>query len=156
MNTPNTQESTNNLTVEENNSSGINYDGTTFPSLVTRIKALFIDVIVMLMVFTATTLFIDNFGDIPGFVKGFILIFMFYLYDPILTSVTGSTLGHRMMNLKVRRYAEPEKKISIGQAFLRFFIKGLLGWISFLTVTGNKHKRAIHDLASGSILLTNK
>lgn len=132
------------------------YDGATFPSLVTRIQALFIDVVLMLMMFTATTLVIDTFGDIPSFVKGFILIFMFYLYDPIFTSLTGSTLGHKMMKLKVRRYGEPERKISLGQAFLRFFTKGVLGWLSFLTVTGNKHKRAIHDLASGSIVLTDK
>lgn len=122
----------------------------------TRIKALFIDVVVMLLIFTATTLFIDTFGDIPSFVKGFILVFMFYLYDPILTSLTGSTFGHKAMKLKVRRYGDPEKKISLGQAFLRFFIKGLLGWVSFLTVIGNKRKRAIHDLASGSIMLTVK
>jgi uncharacterized RDD family membrane protein YckC len=132
------------------------YDGTTFPSLVTRIKALFIDVIIMLIIFTCTTLFIDAFGDIPDFVKGLIAVFMFYLYDPILTSFTGSTLGHKVMKLKVRKYADPEKRISLGQAFLRFIIKGFLGWISFLTVTGSKHKRAIHDMASGSIIMAVK
>lgn len=81
---------------------------------------------------------------------------MFYLYDPIFTAFTGSTLGHKIMKLKVRRYREPERKISLGQALLRFIIKGLLGWISFFTVTGNERKRAIHDLASGSILLPDK
>jgi len=131
----------------------LKYDGAVFPSLVTRIKALFIDVVIMLIIFTGTTLFIDAFGDIPSFAKGFILIFMFYLYDPILTSFTGSTLGHKMMKLKVRKYNDPERRISLGQAFLRFITKGLLGWISFLTVTGNKRKRAIHDIASGSIIL---
>ena len=135
------------------NSLETKYDGTTFPSLVTRIKALVIDVIVMLIIFTCTTLFIDAFGDIPEFVKGLIAVFMFYLYDPILTSFTGSTLGHKVMKLKVRKYADPEKRISLGQAFLRFIIKGFLGWISFLTVTGSKHKRAIHDMASGSIIM---
>jgi uncharacterized RDD family membrane protein YckC len=129
------------------------YDETTFPTLVTRIKALFIDVVVMLIIFTATTLFIDSFGDIPSFVKGFILIFMFFLYDPLFTALTGSTLGHKVMKLKVGKYNEPKKNISLPQAFLRFLIKGIFGWISFLTVTGNKQKRAIHDLASGSIML---
>jgi uncharacterized RDD family membrane protein YckC len=138
------------------NSLETKYDGTTFPSLVTRIKALFIDVIIMLIIFTCTTLFIDAFGDIPDFVKGLIAVFMFYLYDPILTSFTGSTLGHKVMKLKVRKYADPEKRISLGQAFLRFIIKGFLGWISFLTVTGSKHKRAIHDMASGSIIMAVK
>lgn len=131
----------------------VQYDATTFPTLVTRIKAVFIDILVMLIIFTATTLFIDAFGDIPNFVKGFILIFMLYLYDPILTAFTGSTLGHKMMKLTVRTYSDPGKKITLGQAFLRFITKAALGWISFLTVTGNKRKRAIHDLISGSIIL---
>lgn len=129
------------------------YDGVTFPSLVERIKALFVDMVIILIIFTATTLFIDAFGDIPDFAKGFILIFMLYLYDPVLTSFTGSTLGHKVMKLKVREYQDPEKKISLVRALLRFMTKGLLGWISFLTVTSNKRKRAIHDMVGGSIVL---
>lgn len=132
------------------------YGDMRFPTLVTRVKALFIDVVIMLFIFTGTTLFIDTFGEIPNFVKGSITIFMFYLYDPILTSFTGSTLGHKIMKLKVRRYKDPEKRISLGQALLRFITKGLLGWFSFLTVTGNRHKRAIHDVASGSIIMAVK
>lgn len=130
------------------------YKGIAFPSLVSRVKALFIDLIIILIVFTATTLLIDSIGDIPNFAKGFILIFMFYLYDPILISFTGGTLGHKVMKLKVRRYGEPDKKISLGNAFLRFFTKGILGWVSFLTVTANKRKRAIHDWVSRSIVMT--
>jgi uncharacterized RDD family membrane protein YckC len=147
-------DSMNDSIIESHNDLETAYDSTMFPSLVSRIKALFVDVVIILIIFTATTLFIDSFGEIPSFVRGFILIFMLYLYDPLLTSLTGSTLGHKLMNLKVRRYDEPDRKISLGQAFGRFFIKGLLGWISFLTVTGNPRKRAIHDIASGSIMLS--
>jgi uncharacterized RDD family membrane protein YckC len=156
MDTLESNHSVDTLTVEKQDELESKYESTTFPSLVTRIKALFIDFVTMLTIFTATTLFIDSFGDIPSFVKGFILIFMIYLYDPILTSLTGSTLGHKVMKLKVRSYVKPEKNISFGRAFLRFFTKGFLGWISFLTVTGNKQKRAIHDLVSGSIVLYDK
>lgn len=127
-----------------------------FPTLVTRIKALVIDGLIMLLVFSGTSVLINLLGHIPSFIKGFVLIFMFYLYDPVLTAFTGSTLGHKVMNLEVRQHNEPEKKISLGQAFVRFALKGLLGWISFLTVTGNKRKRAIHDFASGSIILVRK
>ncbi|HMG91926.1 MAG TPA: RDD family protein [Chryseolinea sp.] len=142
--------------VHERDQLDMKYDGIIFPTLVSRIKALFVDLVVILMIFTTTTLFIDAFGDIHSFLKGFILIFMLYLYDPILTSFTGSTLGHKLMKLKVRRFNDPEEKISLGYAFLRFILKTTLGWISFLTVTSNKHKRAIHDVMSGSILLRDK
>jgi uncharacterized RDD family membrane protein YckC len=132
------------------------YKGVVLPTLLLRVKALFVDLCVMLLVFTSITLFIDSVGDISNFVKGFILIFMFFLYDPLLTSLAGGTLGHKLMKLKIRRYEEPERNISLWQASLRFFIKGALGWISFLTVTGTKHKRAIHDMTSGSIILRDK
>jgi uncharacterized RDD family membrane protein YckC len=153
----------NELTASAENVSGppkdeleLKYDALAFPTLVTRIKALFIDLVFILVIFTATSLFVDNIIDLPGFIKGFIFIFMIYLYDPVLISFTGSTLGHKMMKLKVKDYGDPERNLTLPKALLRFLIKGLLGWISFLTVTSNSHKRAMHDLASGSIVLVEK
>jgi hypothetical protein len=32
-------------------------------------------------------------------------------------------------------------------------LKTLLGWISFLTITRNTERRAIHDLVSGSVMV---
>jgi len=132
------------------------YAGYRLPTLLARIKALVIDSVVILAIFTATTLLIDAFGGVPGSVRGFILVFMVYLYDPLLTSFFGGTLGHRAIDLTVRSYKVPAKNISLGRAFVRFLTKGLLGWLSFLTVTANPRKRAIHDLVSGSIVLMRK
>jgi uncharacterized RDD family membrane protein YckC len=81
---------------------------------------------------------------------------MFYLYDPLLTAMSGGTLGHRLMKLTVRKFKKPASRISFGQAYVRFLTKGLFGWLSFITVTANKSKRAIHDLASGSSVLVDK
>lgn len=145
-----------NVSLKQTNNADPRFSGTIFPTLVTRIKAIFIDLLIIFAVFIATTLFIDNFVDLPDFIKGFILVFMFYLYDPFLTAFTGGTLGHKLMKLKVKRYENPEQNISITAAFLRFLTKGLLGWLSFLTVTGHKHKRAIHDFAGGSIILSDR
>ena len=129
------------------------YATTVFPSLVSRIKALFVDFIFLLVIFAGTSLLINAIGGVPDFIKGSIAIFMLCLYDPLLTSVLGGTLGHKAMGLGVRRYNDPERKISFGHAIVRFIVKGFLGWISFLTVTSNKRKRAIHDIASGSMML---
>lgn len=132
------------------------YAGYRLPSLLARVKALVVDMLIVLAIFTLTTLVINVLGEVPDMARGLILVFMFYLYDPLLTSLTGATLGHRFMNLTVRKYAHPERRISFGQAFVRFLTKGLLGWLSFLTVTGNSCKRAIHDLVSGTIVLVDK
>lgn len=72
------------------------------------------------------------------------------LYDPLMTSIKGQTIGHMIMGIKVVRFSEPSKCISLIPAFLRFIIKVILGWVSLLTIGGNKESRAIHDLACGS------
>ena len=132
---------------------GIQYNLSQLPSLVVRIKAFFIDLLILLLVFATVSILIDMIGNVPSIVKGFIAVFMLYLYDPILTAFTGGTIGHKLMKLKIKQLQDPEKNISLLAALLRFLIKGMLGWISFFTVTGNANKRAIHDLASGSITL---
>ena len=132
---------------------GIQYDLAQLPSLVIRIKAFFIDLVILLFVFATVSVSVDAIGGVPSLVKGFIAVFMFYLYDPLLTAFAGGTIGHKLMQLKIKQFKDPHKNISLLAALLRFFIKGMLGWISFFTVTGNANKRAIHDLASGSIML---
>lgn len=81
---------------------------------------------------------------------------MIFLYDPLLTSIAGNTIGHRLMGLTVRKFDNPYRNISLGNAILRFSVKALLGWISFLTITGNKYKRAIHDMVGNSIVICRK
>jgi uncharacterized RDD family membrane protein YckC len=38
-------------------------------------------------------------------------------------------------------------------ALLRFAIKSMLGFISLFAISSNKDRKAIHDIASGSIVL---
>jgi len=53
----------------------------------------------------------------------------------------------------VRKHSDPGKKINLIQSYLRFIVKFLLGWISFITISFNEEKRAIHDFAGGTIML---
>ena len=129
------------------------YPESALPTLLTRVKAMAVDLCILLAVFSVSSVLIDAIGGASDLLRGSIFVFMLYLYDPLLTTLTGGTLGHKLMKLKVRCYDEPEKKISIWQALLRFMVKACLGWLSFLTVTGTKNKRAIHDIVSGSIIL---
>ena len=78
--------------------------------------------------------------------------FIFILYDPLMVSLFGSTIGHRMSNLKVQRLDSGEK-INLGLAIIRFLIKATLGWISFFTVSTNKNRQAIHDSIINSIVV---
>jgi uncharacterized RDD family membrane protein YckC len=41
-------------------------------------------------------------------------------------------------------------------AYLRYVLKLLLGFYSFFAMSFNKERRALHDLASGSIVLDSR
>lgn len=65
----------------------------------------------------------------------------------------GSTLGNYLMKIKVRDNLNTIKRINLLQSYIRFVLKFLLGWVSFLTIHGNKQRRAIHDFAAGSVMI---
>lgn len=127
-----------------------------FPSLVSRIQAIFFDTLILIGVFILAAYVISLFKETPGWTRALVFITMAFLYDPFMVSIFGGTVGHRMMKIRVKSYKNPEKNIWIAEAFFRFFIKATLGWLSFITVTGNERKRAIHDYASGSIVIVVK
>ncbi|WP_200975276.1 RDD family protein [Echinicola sp. 20G] len=124
-----------------------------FPPLLNRIKAAMIDLIIILIIFSLSSILIDVLGDPPNWVRGMIFIFSIYLYEPMMLTFFGGTLGHLLLGLRIRRMENQHDKLNIFQASGRFLVKYLLSWISFLTVATNSKKRAIHDLASGSIVL---
>lgn len=128
-------------------------EGYEFPSLLARVQAVIIDFILLLIFWLTVTYLIDLVGNVTGAVRGFILIFSLYLYDPIFVAFTGGTIGHHIMGMKVKKFNDPQRNIFVLLSLFRFFMKSALGWLSFLTITGNKEKRAIHDFASGSIVI---
>jgi len=52
-----------------------------------------------------------------------------------------------------KKFQEPSKKINIFQAYIRYVTKLLLGFISFLTISTNKERRAIHDMVAFTVML---
>jgi uncharacterized RDD family membrane protein YckC len=128
----------------------------TFPSLVTRVQALVIDSLIVVSVFFLAAYLINSIGNVSGLSRGLIFISTAFLYEPCCVYFKGGTAGHYVMNVRVKSVYNPQKNIWLIASFLRFFTKGLLGWLSFLTVTSNKRKRAIHDIVSGSIMIIQK
>ena len=114
-----------------------------------------IDVFVLVLIYIGITSLLERIGEVPGFVKGILFVVVVLLYEPILIT-TCSTFGQLFMNLRVRNFKHPEKKLTFHMAILRTFVKILLGWLSFVTVTFNVNRRAIHDFASDSVMISNK
>lgn len=124
-----------------------------YPGVVERVKAAFVDFGVVLLVIMITTYIFNMFEPVPVVAKKIALLVIFGLYEPLLVSFYGGTIGHFAMKLRVRNEQNENKNIFILLAFIRYAVKLSLGWISFLTVGGNKKKMAIHDLLVRSIVV---
>ena len=125
------------------------------PTIKTRYISILIDGICLLLIALGISALFENSGDVSGFVRGITFVMVLILYEPILVTL-GCTIGQLFMNIRVRDFRNPEKKLAFFLVIFRTIIKIILGWLSFLTVTFNMNRRAIHDLASGSIMIANK
>jgi uncharacterized RDD family membrane protein YckC len=126
--------------------------GYTYPTLATRYKALFIDAMLLLFVLIVIMLAVDGSSmRTPIMVSSAFVILL--TYEPMLTTYSR-TVGQRLMRIRVGRYADPTRKIGLVNAYIRWFAKGLLGWVSFVTIHFNQERRAIHDLASDSMVIS--
>jgi uncharacterized RDD family membrane protein YckC len=125
----------------------------TYAGVADRVKAIVADSIVLIIFLFIVTYTFSIFEHVPDSAKIIAFIFIFILYDPIFTSVFGGTIGHFMIGIRVKREKNPLKNILFPWAIIRFFVKVLLGWISLLTVSGTKKRKAIHDYLVGSVVL---
>jgi uncharacterized RDD family membrane protein YckC len=92
----------------------------------------------------ASTVRNDNFSR----ALGILVIAALLLYEPILVSLTGSTLGHYLTNLRV--VDERGGNVSFLKACARVVIKGVLGVYSFVTLAATRRNQAVHDLLTKS------
>ncbi|MBP7558176.1 MAG: RDD family protein [Chitinophagaceae bacterium] len=123
-----------------------------FPSLKERVQSTFIDTLLIISLMFVAAAALDRFGPVPDWLRIVIFLTLWLVYEPLATSL-GSTLGNYLMKIRVREYGKPNQRINFLLALVRYVIKFLLGWLSFITISTNPEKRAIHDLAAGSIMI---
>ncbi|PSR56477.1 RDD family protein [Adhaeribacter arboris] len=128
------------------------FTSATFPSLRRRFASYFIDLFIIIGAFMLVGYVIDLVGSVPGWLRGSILIFTLFLYDPIFISLFGGTIGHQLLDMRVI-HVKSSGNLNFGLAVLRFVVKVLLGWLSFLTIMFNPERRAIHDIISDSLVI---
>jgi RDD family len=123
-----------------------------YPQLTDRIQSTFIDTILIIILIYAFSNILDKFDNVPDWVRITIFAGLFIVYEPLCMSI-GSTVGNYLKGIRVRKISDTTKRINIFQAIIRYPIKVLLGWVSFLTINSNLKRCAIHDLASGSVMI---
>lgn len=123
-----------------------------YPQLTDRIQSTFIDTILIVILMFAFASILDKFDNVPDWVRMVMFAGIFIAYEPLCMTL-GSTLGNYLKGIRVRKNSDPTKSINILQAIIRYPVKVLLGWISFLTINSNPKRRAIHDLVSGTVMI---
>ena len=113
-----------------------------------RMMAILVDGFVLIGAFVVAALVGANLPGSGGI--AFVVWFAFWvLYDPVMVSRTGGTVGHHIQNLRVvsDRTGRPPSLVA---AFIRNVVKGLLGVVSLLAMAGSTRQKAIHDLVAGT------
>ncbi len=129
-----------------------------YPTLSDRVQSTFIDTIFIVILMFVFASVLDKYENAPDWIRIALFFGLWAVYEPVCTSM-GFTIGNYVKGIRVRRHADTSKRINILYAFLRYIIKVLLGWLSFITMHGDPQKRAIHDMVAGSVVIkrsTNK
>lgn len=117
-----------------------------------RFRALFVDGVVLGLGFLVTIYFVKMFGVQPPLLEAIIIFSIVGSIEPLFVSVTGSSLGHHAVGLRVRRASE-DKRLNVLLSYARFVAKIPLGLLSLLTVLTTRKHQAIHDLIGNSIVV---
>jgi len=123
-----------------------------YPQLSERVQSTFIDTILIIIMMFVFASVLDRYENVPDWVRIVLFATLFIVYEPLCTSL-GSTLGNYIKGIRVRKVSNTAKRINIFRAITRYIVKVLLGWVSFLTISSNPKRRAIHDFAGGSVMI---
>jgi uncharacterized RDD family membrane protein YckC len=124
-----------------------------YPGIFERVKAAIIDSIALVIFMIVITDIFSFFDSVSNSARIIAFIFIFILYDPILTSFFGGTLGHKVIGLRVKMEKDERKNIFFHLAIVRFIIKISLGWISLITISQNNKRKALHVKITGSLVI---
>lgn len=115
-----------------------------------RLRGIVIDwIIAMVVLFGAVMLASALRNDDVSRTLGCLVIAFLLLYEPVLVTFTGGTLGHTFTNLRVVD-DKTGGNVSFPKALARLLIKSLLGWYSFVILAATRRNQAVHDLLTRS------
>jgi uncharacterized RDD family membrane protein YckC len=120
----------------------------TFPR---RLKALSVDGVVGLLFAVLIFALVPMADSLPA-VRAVMIVACFVvlvLYEPVMVSRYGGTVGHYLLNLRVVDGATGGN-MRFGPALGRLVIKGLWGFLSFFTMPFTQRHRALHDMLTDS------
>ncbi len=123
-----------------------------YPRLIKRIRAVLIDS-VLLPIAAFSSLLLGNALGVSSVIgKVTLLVAPIFILEPGLIAFTGGTVGHHLQRIRVATL-DGSENIGIFAATLRFIVKVLLGWLSFVIVLTTVKHQAVHDLLARSVVI---
>lgn len=117
-----------------------------------RLRGLFIDWTITLVVIIGALMIASSLrNDDVARVLGVTVVVLMLLYEPILVSLTGATVGHRLTNMRVVDDAHGGN-VSFPKACARFAIKSVIGIYSFVAMATTRRNQAVHDVLTRSTM----
>jgi uncharacterized RDD family membrane protein YckC len=115
-----------------------------------RLRAMFVDWVLALVVIFGAILIAASVGnEIVSRVLAIFAVLFFVLYEPLLVSRRGGTIGHWYTNLRVVD-DRTGGNLPLRKAFIRAGIKAVLGAYSFVVMLATRRNQALHDLLTHS------
>jgi RDD family protein len=115
-----------------------------------RVRGIVIDwIVAVTLVFGAVLVATSVRSDGFSRALGILVVMVLVLYEPVLVSRTGGTLGHYFSNLRVVDERNGGN-VSFAKALARLALKSLLGWYSFIVMAATRRNQAVHDLLTRS------
>ncbi|MCP4619879.1 MAG: RDD family protein [Bradyrhizobium sp.] len=115
-----------------------------------RMRGIVIDwIIAMVVLFGAVMLASASGSSAVSRTLGYLVVAFLLLYEPLLVTVTGGTVGHWASNLRVVD-DRTGGNVSFAKALARLVIKGVLSWYSFVILAATRRNQAVHDLLTRS------
>ena len=120
-----------------------------YATFTSRFRALVIDNCCIAALLLALFFLDDAVGDVPGATRltWLLMVAVLLLYDPVLVSRRGATIGHAATGLQVVD-ASTGRWPSFARAFVRSLVKLVLGLLSFFTMELTRRHQAVHDMVT--------
>ena len=123
-----------------------------YPRLLRRVRAALIDSVIFIAIICAWFLSFEVLESAHAALKVGLLVLAYLVVEPGFVSVTGGTIGHHLMGLRVRDAAKDEP-IGFVRATIRGLARSILGIFSLLFMFVTRRHQAIHDYFSRSIVV---
>ncbi len=115
-----------------------------------RLRGMFVDwALALVAMFGAILIAVSIGSGVVSRILAFAIVFIFVLYEPLLVSRTGGTVGHWLTNLRVVD-DRTGGNLPLRTAFIRAALKAALGVYSFVVMMATRRNQAVHDLLTQS------